>query len=96
MGALGHVARGDTSLVFCTELAAFFELRGLSKALEGKKKGKTYFGFDRTNFGIIQIRTDGQRVLVFTHSGKADMKEAYRFTVDDNHKVKFAKDVKKR
>ena len=96
MGALGHIGRGDTSLVFCTELAAFFELRGLSKALEGKKKGKTYFGFERTNFGIIQIRTDGRRVLVFTHSGKADMKEAYRFTVDDKHHVKFAKDVKKR
>lgn len=96
VGALGQVARGDTSLVFCTELAAFFELRGLSKALEGKKEGETYFGFERTNFGIIQIRTDGERVLVFTHSGKSEMKEAYRFTVDDKHKVKFAKDVKKR
>jgi len=96
MGALGRVARGDTSLVFCTELAAFFEMRGLSKALEGSKKGSTYFGFERTNFGIIQIRTDGERVLVFTHSGKAAMKEAYRFTVDDKHNVKFAKDVKKR
>ena len=28
------------------------------------------FGFERTNFGIIHIRTDGERVLVFTHSGK--------------------------
>lgn len=96
MGALGHVARGDTSLVFCTELAAFFEMRGLSKSLEGSKKGRTYFGFERTNFGIIQLRTDGERVLVFTHSGRAAMKEAYRFTVDDTHTVKFAKDVKKR
>ncbi len=49
-----------------------------------------------TNFGIIQIRTDGKRVLVFTHSGKAAMKEAYRFTVDDKHSVKFAKTVVKR
>jgi len=96
MGALGRVARGDTSLIFCTELAAFFELRGLSKSLEGRKKGRTYFGFERTNFGIIQIRTDGMRVLVFTHSGKSEMKEAYRFTVDEEHKVPFAKDVKKR
>ena len=93
MGALGQVSRGDISLVFCTELAAFFEMRGVSRVLES---GKTYFGFERTNFGIIQIRTDGERVLVFTHSGKEEMKEAYRFTVDAQHGVKFAKDVKKR
>ncbi len=93
MGALGKVARGDTSLVFCTELAAFFEMRGMSRPVDG---GRSYFGFERTNFGIIQVRTDGERVLVFTHSGKESMKEAYRFTVDARHNVKFAKDVKKR
>ena len=53
----------------------------------------SYFGFERTNFGIIHVRTDGERVLVFTHSGKAGMREAYRFTVDANHTVRFAKDV---
>ena len=36
---------------------------------------------------------DGERVLVFTHSGKEGMREAYRFTVDGNHTVRFAKDV---
>jgi hypothetical protein len=85
MGALGKVSRGNTPLVFCTELAAFFEMRGLSKTMDGK----VFFGFERTNFGIIQVRTDGQRVLVFTHSGKAQMKEAYRFTVNSKHEVKF-------
>ena len=98
MGALGRVARGDTSLVFCTELAAFFQVRGVSKETNpsNKKRAKPYFGFERTNFGIIQIRTDGNRVLVFTHSGKAGMKEAYRFTVDKSHKVRFAKTITKR
>ncbi len=90
MGALGKASRGDTAIVLCTELAAFFELRGMSNSDNGKR----YFGFERTNFGIIQIRTDGKRVLVFTHSGKAGMKEAYCFTVDKNHKVKFT-DFKK-
>lgn len=93
MSALGKVGRGKLGLVFCTELAAFFELRGLSKALSS---GQRYFGFERTNFGIIQIRTDGKRVLVFTHSGRETLKEAYRFTVNDDHTVSFAKDVKKR
>ena len=55
-----------------------------------------YFGFERTNFGIVHIRTDGQRVLVFTHSGKKGMNEAYRFTVDvvaGAHVVAFAPTV---
>ena len=60
---------------------------------EDEKALPHYFGFDRTNFGIIHVRTDGERVLVFTHSGKEGMREAYRFTVDANHAIEFAKDV---
>jgi len=30
---------------------------------------------------LIELRTDDQRVLVFTHSGKPWAKEAYAFTV---------------
>ena len=66
----------------------------MSQTLDAKKK--RYFGFERTNFGIIHIRTDGERVLVFTHSGKAGMNEAYRLTVDKQHRVKLAKSIKKR
>lgn len=40
-----------------------------------------FYGFERTNFGIIHVRTDGERVLVFTHSGKRGLNEAYRFRV---------------
>ncbi len=98
MGALGKVARGNTSLVFCTELAAFFAMRGWSKEVKpaNAKRKKSFFGFERTNFGIIQIRTDGTRVLVFTHSGREGMKEAYRFTVDRKHNIRFASDITKR
>ena len=55
-----------------------------------------FSGFERTNFGLIELRTDGERVLVFTHSGKPWAKEAYAFTVKmENGKrvVKF-EDVK--
>lgn len=93
MGAIGRASRSDTPIVFCTELAAFFEVRGLSTA---DKDHQRFFGFERTNFGIIQVRTDGERVLVFTHSGKENMKEAYRFTVDANHQIKFSPTVKTR
>jgi metallo-beta-lactamase superfamily protein len=122
MSALGKASRGDTGIVLCTELVAFFEKRDFShersliaKFYEGdaaitraqlrdfyNAKIRTqadrdalpdYFGFERTNFGIIHVRTDGERVLVFTHSGKQGMREAYRFTVDANHEIEFAKKV---
>ena len=44
----------------------------------------SFYAFERTNFGIIHIRTDGQRVLVFTHSGKKGLNAAYRFGVTKN------------
>jgi hypothetical protein len=94
MGALGKVARNAVSLVFCTELAAFFEMRGMSKTIG--RNPETYFGFERTNFGIIHVRTDGKRILVFTHSGKEGMNEAYRLNVDSRHRVNIAKTIKKR
>ena len=124
VSALGKVSRGDTGIVLCTELAAFFAMRAhshqrpriakfydgdeattitradLRKFYNATRRSKedeealpSFFAFERTNFGIIHIRTDGERVLVFTHSGKQGMRESYRFTVDANHAVRFAKDV---
>jgi beta-lactamase superfamily II metal-dependent hydrolase len=93
LGALGRIARSDVSLVFSTELAAFFELRGWSKTNDGKR---SYFGFERTNFGIVHIRTDGERILVFTHSGKRGMNEAYRLDIDARGKVTMAKSIARR
>jgi hypothetical protein len=122
VSALGKVSRGETGIVLCTELAAFFAKREYSherpliakfyagdeaitradlrkfyratrRSLEDEKALPSFFGFERTNFGIIHVRTDGERVLVFTHSGKEGMREAYRFTVDANHAIRFAKDV---
>lgn len=124
VSALGKVSRGETGIVLCTELAAFFKMRDYShtraaladmykkagddpltrstlhefykvlrRTPEDKKLLADYFGFERTNFGIIHIRTDGERVLVFTHSGKKGGREAYRFTVGTDHSIRFAKDV---
>ncbi len=73
------------------------DLRKFYGATQRTKKDEkalpSFYGFERTNFGIIHIRTDGERVLVFTHSGKEGMRESYRFTVDADHKVRFARDV---
>lgn len=122
VSALGKVSRGDTGIVLCTELAAFFaardyshqrshlakyytdddpitkaELRKFFKERnvpkEIEKLLNSFFAFERKNYGIIHVRTDGERVLVFTLSGKKDMREAYRFTVNENHEIEFADDV---
>lgn len=93
MGALGMAtSRTFPPLVLCTELAAFFEMRGPSKTLDGKSK---FFGFERTSFGIVHVRTDGERLLVFTHSGRKGLKEAYRFRVHQDHSATQEKVVRR-
>jgi beta-lactamase superfamily II metal-dependent hydrolase len=46
-------------------------------------KRKRFFALSRTAFGIVMVRTDGKRLLVYTNSGKVDMKEAYAFEIDE-------------
>lgn len=94
MAALGKASRVTPAIIFCTELAAFFKMRGF--VADPAKKGKTFFAFERTNFGIIHVRTDGERVLAFTHSGKKGTNEAYRFTVSPAGDIQFAPKIVKR
>lgn len=56
-------------------------LNGASVDLPTKQRRSTFFAFDRRAFGIVRVRTDGQRLFVFTDSGHDDMKEAYAYTV---------------
>jgi len=84
VGALGRHSRVDEPLIFVTELVAFFNLEGwakLTNPVSGNKRG-SFFAFSRTAYGIVKTRTDGKRLLVYTDSGKADMKEAYCYTLD--------------
>jgi glyoxylase-like metal-dependent hydrolase (beta-lactamase superfamily II) len=41
-----------------------------------------FFAFSRTAFGLVMVRTDGERLLVYTNSGQADLKEAYVYRMD--------------
>jgi beta-lactamase superfamily II metal-dependent hydrolase len=41
-----------------------------------------FFAFSRTAFGLVMVRTDGERLLVYTNSGQADLKEAYAYRMD--------------
>jgi beta-lactamase superfamily II metal-dependent hydrolase len=92
VAALGQVSRSSPAVIFCTELAAFFAYRG-KVSING---GAPFDAFERLNFGIAHVRTDGERVLAFTHSGEKGMNEAYRFTVSSTGDIKFAAEAVKR
>ncbi len=86
VGALGKHSRVDEPLVFVTELVAFFNVEGKSRVTDpnkDKKRGE-FFGFSRTAYGIVKPRTDGNRMFIYTDSGKTDMKEAHAYTLDEN------------
>ncbi len=44
-------------------------------------------------FGIVHVRTDGERVTVATHSAKDDQKESYAFSVGDAGEITFERGV---
>jgi hypothetical protein len=68
--------------VLVTEMVAFLKTEGWAIRV-GDKKLEQFFSFSRSAYGIVHVRTDGERVLVFTHTGKRDLKEAYAFTIAD-------------
>lgn len=97
LGALSKQGRPtlDEPLILVTELAAFFKLEGWVKNDTAKLTHKTqrakrtdeFFAFSRKAFGIIKVRTDGRRLLVYTYSGKDDLKEAYAFKLQGERVV---------
>jgi beta-lactamase superfamily II metal-dependent hydrolase len=96
VGALGRFSRVPEPLIFCTELVAFFKMQGYARLTDAKKDKERgeFFAFDRTSFGIVKVRTDGKRLLVFTNSGNVKMKEAYAYELDASGEPVPAKVVK--
>lgn len=48
------------------------------------KARKEFFAFRRAAFGIVKVRTDGKRLLVWTNSGQAALKEAYALDLESD------------
>ena len=98
MGVLGKYSRYERPLVFVTELVAFFKREGWARVTDGKKKDtpmeklREIYAFSRTAYGSVHIRTNGQKLFVFTHSGQKDLKEAYSFLISPDGAVE-RKDV---
>jgi len=91
VGALGRYGRITRPLIFVTEMVAFLTTKGYAKLVDKKDapKGKTFYAFERTSYGIVNLRFNKNRLLVFTHSGKRDLKEAYAFTVSETGEAEF-------
>ena len=85
IGALGKYSRGtvDRPLVYVTEMVAFF-----------RRVKKSFRKYEKITFGIVHARTDGERVLVVTNSGRDDQKEAYAFTVNERGEPAFEDKVR--
>jgi hypothetical protein len=84
LAALGHAGRRG-GVVFVTELVAFFESLGENPQPAGDEH---VFTFRRTAYGIVRVRMSEDRLLVYTDSGKPDMKEPYVFVWEDGEVVR--------
>ncbi len=93
VGDLGKFSRVTRPLVFVTELVAFLKTMGYARLLDknDKPKGDKFFSFKRESYGVVHLAFNKERMLVFTHSGKRDLKEAYAFKVGAAGEVVFEK-----
>jgi len=93
VGALGKQSRVSQPLIFVTEMVAFYKSRGRAALIDKNRnlKSEPFFSFEKTSYGIVHLAFNKERMLVFTHSGKRDLKEAYAFTVSRQGKVIFEK-----
>jgi beta-lactamase superfamily II metal-dependent hydrolase len=98
VGSLGKYSRVSRPLIFVTEMVAFYEKLGYSKLSYPESpshwEGMDFYGFRRKEYGIVHVRTDGKRVLVYTNSGRRNMKESYAFEVKADGKIKTVNVVK--
>jgi beta-lactamase superfamily II metal-dependent hydrolase len=103
VGALGKYANPtvERPLIYVTEMVAFFERVGRAtvqrldaKEAEDKKAFETANAYIKKIYGIVHVRTDGERVLVVTHGGNPDNKESYAFKVDQTGKITFEEKVR--
>ena len=102
MSALGKHARDGEPLVFVTELVAFFQVEGwvqpelheltatdlaVHEDRTLRKAKSAFFAFSRAAYGLVQVRTDGKRLLVCTNSGQIQLKEAYAYAMENGKPV---------
>ena len=91
MGALGKHSRIDRPLIFVTELVAFFKMEGLAKLSANPRK--QFFAFSRAAFGVVNVRTDGKKIFVYTNSGQKGLKESYSYLIANDGDIPVRQDI---
>ena len=98
LAMLGQSRRGAEPVVFVTNLAAFDRWAG--EAFYAVKDGDNwkpdvakgvFYARERTTYGIIHVRTDGERLLVVRRGARSDRQEAYAYVVRPNGTADVAK-----
>lgn len=56
-------------------------IEGGQAVLDPRAK-RPFFAFSRAAFGLVKLRTDGRRLLVYTDSAQVYLKEAYAYELD--------------
>lgn len=80
LGTIGKHSRGERSLIFCTELArSSKEYVELEKSNSSKKKERVV-----TVYGMINVRTDGEKVIIAQKLERATSKRSW-----DIHKMEW-------
>lgn len=85
LGALGKAGHGEDPLIFVTNLAAFDRWAGRAfRATENAdgtwspdEASGTFYARERTAYGIIHVRTDGNHLFVARRGARGDRIEAY-------------------
>lgn len=91
LAMLGQARRGAEPVIFVTNLAAFDRWAG--EAFYAVRDGEgwkpdvsrgVFYARERTAYGIIHVRTNGERVLVARRGARDDQFEAYAYYVAAN------------
>lgn len=94
LAMLGQASRGAEPVVFITNLAAFDRWAGEAfYAVKDKGDWKpdvsrgVFYARERTAYGIIHVRTDGERLLVVRRGARPDRYEAYAYMISEERRV---------
>jgi len=95
VGSLGRWGRTEKPVVFSTELSAFFARMGMvypasedalppDPSPDRYRGADPFYAFRRIAYGMIDVRTDGARLVAVARSAIEGRLEAYAYELDDH------------
>lgn len=95
LGSLGRWSRTTQPALFSTELTAFFSRVGMvypaaaaalpANASDDRYKGaEPFYAFRRSAYGMVEVRTDGERLVALARGAVEGGFEGYAYVLDDH------------